>query len=58
MWVVVKEAAEREGGRRERERCSNFIWKMRYHSGFWEYGGGCLGNRSAGCAAAYVMAKV
>jgi hypothetical protein len=27
-------------------------------SGFWEYGGHCLGNRCVGCAIAYVMAQV
>ena len=50
--------AEREGGKREGGRgihlifMDNDITQVKVGgepSGFWEYGGHCLGNRSEGC---------
>jgi hypothetical protein len=62
-----KVVAEREGGKREREirggaffmYMGNDITQVKVGgepSGFWEYSGCCLGNRSAGPT--YVMSQV
>ena len=68
MWFIgsergAKVAVERKGGKTQRENRGAFlyIWAIQVKvggepSGFWEYGGCCLGNRCSGPS--YVMSLV
>jgi hypothetical protein len=54
-----KVAVERKGGKREGGNMDNDVTQVKVGgepSGFWEYGGHCLGNRSVGPT--YVMSQV